>query len=248
MIEKEELLQKLNNILAECVPRDFAFVDSSYYLIKEWGYVRMSLAYGGSHPANNTFNAGITCIIRINQIEEFWEDFSSDLNISFINHSLINPIHTFSVSSGIFRANDQLGIDTSSNILSPFNNHESGLANFKNHIKEKIDNQYIPLIKESLNIKYLDKSINESISLDDDLTRYILNSDGLIFRRTILAKISGNSLFEDICNYQRSAFSQYGELSQIPKYAFFKNIPYVYETVVSRLNKIQTNSSLRWNI
>ncbi len=59
-----------------------------------------------------------------------------------------------------------------------------------------------------------------------------------LFRRVIIAKLVGNPLFEEICDKEKSFFTDYIELSKEKGYEHYKNIPIVFEKVYDRLTTI----------
>ena len=113
-----------------------------------------------------------------------------------------------------------------------------------NQVKEKYSwiyhDLFLPKLKETLDIKFLDNTINDKIEyLGGSSDDYFLALHGLLFRRMILAKLSGNPFYEDICERNRGICAKLDLIPEENRNAFQKNFRKVFEIVYERLKNVK---------
>ncbi len=229
MIDKPKIVELVNNIIKE-VAIELGFSDSYQRRNLNFGFDQITSSQIGVRQLDGSFRVVLSLTRRIDQIENLWEDFGDKINVQ--NHDnvtfnltalqcypeLINEPYCHEGTGWLkFRANS------------------AGYKEFKEVAKLLYKEKVIPKAEEYLDLRRLDAEINSKIEIEEDLTNYIFSANGLIFRRIGLAKKSKNPLFERICEYHRSFFEEYIELSQAPGLEYFKNIPTVFENVYERL-------------
>ncbi|MBL3658272.1 hypothetical protein [Fulvivirga sediminis] len=232
-MNKQKVLNDIGFILNR-VSSQLGFVEGHNMRCFSWGYDEIVTSQINVRQFEGTFRLVVFLVRRISFIEELWEDFSGVLNIPNIKHS------TFTLPS--VYCFPELTEQTYSHEKSPwikFSISESGLKEFESVLSFLIRDKLIPEANELLDLKILDNEVNGSVEVAPDLTQYIFNSDGFLFRRIILAYLTNNPLFDDICKYHESFFDQYKELSKSPGYEYFENIPDVYDKVIERLKEIE---------
>ena len=165
--------------------------------------------------------------MRMNSVENLWEENATILKISTNKAIGLSTYHV--MTSDVYPELIQASNASENQGWLKYDMTDKGIRQYIEMADFLLEKKILPRIKQLNSIKTLDESINTKVELNDDLNIYFLNPKGLIFRRTILAKLSGNTYYEDICEYQRSFFSEYEQLAQQKQFEHFKNYPIVFE-------------------
>ncbi|MCH2232190.1 MAG: hypothetical protein MK078_18015 [Crocinitomicaceae bacterium] len=186
----------------------------------------------------NRFEINILGSCSIKNVETFWIEYKPLVSPKMLVKDLSEnePLHypaTYNFSYSLERVLDKFPSNVNGKWLS-FEISESGIAEFKEVANFIIENDYTDQIKNPLSIEKLDSDVNSTIEIGK-LENYLIHKDGFIYRRMIIAKLNKNQLFDEICDYHRSAFPQYLEIAKQPGNEFLKNIPEVFEKVYAKL-------------
>ncbi|MCB9222715.1 MAG: hypothetical protein H6582_00955 [Crocinitomicaceae bacterium] len=156
--------------------------------------------------------------VRHHQTEELWEDLKPKVT----NRNHFAPLEpTFGV---------QLNIG-----WHEFDYSISGADDYLNFFEISIDPVF-EKAKALSSVESLDREINSQVELKDNFNGYKINTEGLIFRRLVLAKLNDNPLYDKICEHTKSFFPEYIAASK--QYPFLANIPTAYEVLCDRLEKL----------
>ncbi len=255
-MSKEEIDIKLKNILLNItqLPNEKIFTVTQF---EEWGHVNFNFGRGFVNLTSNEFSCSLIAEIRITVLENIWDDFAIELD-------LFQPVH-----SGGYISERLLQLDGPiTYIFGPSHFLKEGIhfVNFEdrnkkffnfpisetgfNQVKEKYTwiyhELFLPKLKETLDIKFLDSTINDKVEMIDGTdSDFFLNVHGLIFRRIILAKLSGNPLYNDICDYHRSKMPAIVEMAETYNMPQLKKFPLVLDTVIERLKNVKPLKDLR---
>lgn len=190
---------------------------------------------------DNHFEITLNASCSVLEVEHIWSDFKSlvnpvleDKNYQTLFEKKI-PV-TYSVSYDKLAIKDKFPNNIKETGWLSFEISETGIEQFKKVIKFIIEKELLPKLEEYRSLGSLDKELNSSVELGD-LDSYNVNSNGILFRRVIIAKLVDNPLFEEICDKEKSFFTDYIELSKEKGYEYYKNIPIVFEKVYDRLKK-----------
>ena len=255
-MSKEDIDNRLKSILINIthLPNEKL---NSVVKFENWGYVSFNFGRGFVNLTSNEFSCALNAQVRIIQIEKFWDDFAIELN-------LFQPVHSNGfISQKLFQLDGPITY-----IFGPQNFIKEGIhfENFEdrnkkffnfpiseigfNQIMEKntwiYHDLFLPKLKETLDIKFLDSTINDKVeyfggSSDD----YFLALHGLLFRRMILAKLSGNPLYEDICEWNRGICAKLDLIAEENRNAFQKNFRKVFEIVYERLRHVRPMEEIK---
>jgi hypothetical protein len=233
--------KKVMNILSDIL-REYNFVEideSVIYSLKSWGYDYISSGIT-KYFELPYFHVHLSMTKRISVIEQFWEEYADEIHLSYMGKHKIPSLsvsiqyaYPNIVNEPFYNADDSRGIFK-------FNNDKSGYQEFEEVAKYLIIKKLIPKSVELNDLKVLDNMINYKIELDEKpRDSYIFIFQGLIFRRIILAKLVGNPLYEDICNYHRKSIPNWLEASKHRGYEYYKNYPVVLEKVIENLKNVR---------
>ncbi|MDO6491804.1 MULTISPECIES: hypothetical protein [unclassified Cellulophaga] len=188
---------------------------------------------------DNQFEITLNASCSVLEIENIWNDFKGlvnpvleDKNYQKFFEKKIPP--TYSVSYDKLKIKDRFPNNTKETGWLSFDISKTGIEQFKKVIEFIIEKELLPKLEDYRSLESLDKQLNSSIELGY-LDSYNVNSNGILFRRVIIAKLVGNPLFEEICDKEKSFFTDYIELSKEKGYEHYKNIPIVFEEVYNRL-------------
>lgn len=231
--------------------------NNSVTKFEDWGYVNVQFGRGRVDLTANQFSCSLNAEVRITLVENVWDDFAIDLN-------LFQPVH-----GGIYISKKLSELDGPPTYLfgpPHFLIHGKHYEDFEDRDKKfiifpiteysfsKIEEKYkwiyhdlfLPRLKETLDINFLDSTINDKVEMIDGTdSDFFLNVHGLIFRRIILAKLSGNSLYKDICDYHRSKMPNIVKMADTYHMPHLKKFPLVLETVIERLKDVKPLNDTR---
>ncbi|MGB4959194.1 MAG: hypothetical protein WBO36_06950 [Saprospiraceae bacterium] len=256
-MRKEEIDIRLKSILLSITQLPNEKINS-VTKFEDWGFVNLNFGRGFVNLSLNEFSCALNAEIRITEIENIWDDFSIELE-------LFHPVH----SDG-YISDRLLQIDGPSTFFfSPKNYLIEGIDYFGNELNRRskynlfpitdigfnqLEEKYtwifhdlfLPKLKETLDIKFLDSTINDKVEMIDGTdSDFFLNVHGLIFRRIILAKLSSNPLYNDICDYHISKMPSIIEMSEKYQMPHLKKYPEVLESVIERLKGVKPMSDTR---
>ena len=220
----------------------------SVYAYENWGFIEVGLSPSEILEKEGFLFMSLWGIIRINLIESIWDDFSFELGLqdrypkdSYKSESLYNldGPKTFVLSRNDFYPNIKENKFFKGGSLS-FDISNTGFQSIKDEYIWIYHDLFLPKLKETLDIKFLDSTINDKVEMIDGTdSDFFLNVHGLIFRRIILAKLSGNPLYNDICDYHRSKMPVIVEMAETYNMPHLKKFFLVLDTVIERLKNVK---------
>jgi hypothetical protein len=224
---------------------------NSVSIIAYYGYINFSLNRAYVLNESNQVSIGLNATVRITLIENYWDDFAVELGIFqptlehiFITENLrkLEGPETFIFGSphylkeGVHYKN----IEERKNKFSYFTLSTEGFRQIEEKYRWIYHDLFLPKLKETLDIKFLDSTINDKVKyLGGSSDDYFLALGGMQFRRMALAKLSGNPLYEDICDWNREVCKKIEAIPYENQNAFQKNFKKVFETVYERLKSVE---------
>lgn len=173
---------------------------------------------------------GINITRRHEFIENLWNDFAFLINCSCNEH-----MPTIIIQHG--NASDEIKQKSHYDGSLRFEISEKGLAEIPEAI-EFVMNKIFEKLDLFLDIRELDKYVNTQFQYDEQL-HSVIYWQGLMYKRIIIAKLSGNSKYEELCNFMRESFDWYKENGKIEGQEYFLNYPIVFEKVYDMLKNIE---------
>jgi hypothetical protein len=224
---------------------------------EEWGHIGFSLGNAGYVGYSNEIDIGLNAEVRITIIENIWDDFAIELNLfnpinadfyySEINKKLDGPLtYIFGTPHFLTKGIDYESFEDRKKKFHLFPYTDDGFKQLKEKYSWIYHDLFLPKLKETLNIKFLDSTINDKVEyLGGSSDDYFLALHGLLFRRMILAKLSGNPLYEDICEWNRGICAKLDLIPEDNRNAFQKNFRKVFEIVYERLKNVKPMDDTR---
>ncbi|HLO56845.1 MAG TPA: hypothetical protein VK169_21290 [Saprospiraceae bacterium] len=249
-MSKEEIDIRLKNILLNITQLQNEKTHTVTQF-EDWGYVNFNFGRGFVNLTLNEFSCSLNAEIRITVLENIWDDFSVELNLfqpvhsgGYISEKLVQldgPItYIFGPSNFLKEGIHYVNFEDKNKNFFNFPISEIGF----NQVKEKYTRIYhdlfLPKLKETLDIKFLDSTVNDKIEyLGGSSDDYFLALHGMLFRRMILAKLNGNPLYEDICEWNRGICAKLDLIPEENRNVFQKNFRKVFEIVYERLKNVK---------
>ncbi|MEO9871559.1 hypothetical protein [Ekhidna sp.] len=240
-MDKTKIQRRVDNVVSE-VALKLGFKDEHRSINYSWGFDRIVTSQINVFELTNSFRIVLSLSRRVNQLETTWEEYSKLLGLQNEENITFNLTTLFCFPELINQSYNHEGTGWIS-----FSINDNGFKDFKETVEYILCNKILPKSEELLDLKKLDHLINDKIELNDDMTSYVFNSNGLIYRRMTLAKITENPLFENICEYHRSYFDQYETLAKNPGYEYLANVPIVFEEVYNKIENLKDVGSLLEN-
>lgn len=195
---------------------------------------------------DNKFEFSPSAKCTIMQVEGLWHDLYP-LTILMPNENSMSKdsIEKFKklypTTYGVQYDNEKVRAKFPENITDTgwlcFEISDIGFEQFKKVLRFIISELLIPELEKYHSIELLDKMLNSKIEITENETHIINSHQGFFFRRMVIARLNKNPLYEDICKYMRDTMPQLLDLSKRPGMEYFKNYPYVFEEVYSRLER-----------
>lgn len=197
----------------------------------------LSLSQTVTHGvSNNQFEVTLSGNCTILEIENIWKDLyyltKGESEFTEWNKKYTPP--TYSVYFDKKQIQEKFPQNVKETGWLTFEISDNGIEEFKEVIKYIIEQDLIPKLENVRSLQILDNQLNSSIELDN-FEQYNINDNGVLLRRIIIARLTNNPLYEEICKHERSFFPDYIEASKEIGYEYFKNIPIVFEEVYNRL-------------
>lgn len=218
---------------------------------EKWGNIGFYLGNAGYIGYSNEIDIALNANVRITMVENIWDDFALELNLfnyntddfyySEINKKLDGPLtYIFGTPHFLIKGIDYESFDDRKKKFHLFSYDDEGFKLLKEKYTWIYHDLFLPKLKETLDIKFLDSTINDKIEyLGGSSDDYFLALHGLLFRRMILAKLSGNPLYEDICEWNRGICAKLDLIPEENRNAFQKNFRKVFEIVYERLKNVK---------
>lgn len=219
----------------------------SVYAYENWGFIEIDLSPSEILENEGFLFMGLYSIVKINLIENLWDDFAYEIGLqdkypydSYKKESLFNldGPKTYTISQKDYYPTISQNKFFRGSLLS-FDISETGFQSIKDEYTWIYHDLFLPKLKETLDIKFLDSTINDKVEMKEGTdSDFFLNVHGIIFRRIILAKLSGNPLYNDICEYHRNKMPEIVEMAETYNMPHLKKYPLVLDTVIERLKNI----------
>lgn len=223
-----EMKNKLeNSMFSEYINNEIIFLEKKY----SWGYDETSLPRIAFLETHLEF--GINISRRYSVVEELWQDCAELIQI---NYTDVNSISTIVVNHG--NASEEIKTQSYYDGSLRFEISEKGLAEIPDAI-DFVMNKILEKLNLFRDLKNVDQLINNEIDPPIKENEIFWKDGAFMFKRMILAKLTGNDTYEEICDLYKSRFSKIVELAKTPGKEFFLNYPIVFEKVYERLKDIK---------
>ncbi|MDR1200030.1 MAG: hypothetical protein LBL58_00165 [Tannerellaceae bacterium] len=155
------------------------------------------------------FNISYCISKRYEKIENVWQDLiiKFDLNLGDNMTIFINNL-----SLGLF-----------DNILINRNSIDSDLLNFRNQFIIVYENDILPILKQTEDIRWMDKILNSDLLDFDNPCKYFPYR-GLFFKKIIVARLANNPMFEEIYMTIKKMYEDYLKNNVNEKYSNELNV------------------------
>lgn len=126
---------------------------------------------------------------------------------------------------------------------------EEGFEKIRTIMTKVFFEKLIPRLKEVLDLKFLDSTINNKVEyLGGNTSDYFLSGLGILFRRMILAKLTNNPLYEHICEFNASIVTRINAIPEGSRDDYQKNFPNVFDIVYERLKDEKPLNNLKLSL
>ena len=198
-----------------------------------WGYDCCFLPHVRFLSEHINFNL---CIDRrVNFIEEIWQEWRALINVNIESPNDITTLYITEKNAYPEIVNKKYFDGYGSFI---FEISEKGLDTIKEIIENVFNDKIILKLQELRDLKSVDKLINSDLDSPQNVNE-IFNVDGaFMFKRMIIAKITGNEIYEDMCQLFVSRFNKIDEIAKTPGKEYYLNYPIVFEKVYQRLKSV----------
>jgi hypothetical protein len=242
-MQRPQLVNRLGEILVKItnLPNDkMDFV----YAYTNWGYVQFHLGLSQYSKHSDHFKVSLNASVRIIEVEKYWDDMSSLLGFG------INPEVEYKNDGLKFLDGQETyimgplscfnSIDELHEALPMFKISKEGFENLENTFRLFYYEKFIPKLKETLDLKFLDSTINSKVEyLGGNSSDYFLNIVAILLRRMVLAKLTNNPLYEEICEFNRGIVKKLNNIPLENRNNYQKNFPEVFEKVYNRLKTVK---------
>jgi hypothetical protein len=169
---------------------------------------------------------------HINLIDEYWSDWAPKLRIA---NSFLPTIYLYPALVKPEIKNDET-YDPLHNGYRESMNTE-GVKRFLDSAKKYIEDHLLPSADKFSDLKTLDKMVNMTARVSENAP-HILNPEGIMFRKMIIAKLTGNPIYNEMCTLIRDLYSWY-ESQAIEGNSNWANYPEAHESLMQRLENVQ---------
>ncbi|MEA5457620.1 hypothetical protein VB796_01140 [Arcicella sp. LKC2W] len=214
------------------------------YAYTNWGYVQFHLGLSRYSKHSDHFKVSLNASVRIIEIEKYWDDMASLLDFNTVPDveyksdrlKVLDGPETFIMGPlSCFNSIDELH-----EALPMFKISKEGFENLENTFKLFYHEKFIPKLKETLDLKFLDSTINSKVEyLGGNASDYFLNIVAILLRRMVLAKLTNNPLYEEICEFNRGIVMKLNSMPLENRNNYQKNFPEVFEKVYNRLKTVK---------
>lgn len=231
---KENLTEFINTKIIYCLIKNHFSKHPENELINykksyNWGFDEFTftrIAFLGTH-----LEFGISIARRYSILEEIWQDYRELINLT--NSNLSDTLYIFHGN-----ASEEIKQKSYYDGSLRFEISEKGLAEIPEAI-EFVMNKIFEKLDIFLDIKNVDKLINSELDPLPENNEIFWRDGGFMFKRMILAKLTGNNIYQEVCDFYKSRFIKILEISKTPGKEYFSNYPIVFEKVYEKLKNIQ---------
>jgi len=239
MVTREGITQQVQNAVKKLLEsnsfvHDIENEHDKYVKKYDWGCDYSFLPHIRFLP--EYINFSLTIHRRINLVEEFWQEWSSLLNVGVETPNDITTLYITEKNAYPEIVNEKYydGYGAFN-----FEISEDGLREIEDVVSFFFNQKIISKLTELRNLKSIDKLINSDLDPPQDIGEIFNVDGGFMFRRMAVAKLTGNSIYEKICELYKSRFSKITEIAKMPDKEYFLNYPIVFEKVYERLKNIE---------
>jgi hypothetical protein len=194
-----------------------------------WGVDRLSLPGIHFHPEHIHFSLAIDR--RINAIEELWQEWHNLVNVNVADPDLISTVY-ISHKNSYPEITREKFYDGFGFLQFPIDKSlESNLTTALSLIFEKMKIK----ATELNDLKNIDRRINAKPDPPSDINDFFFIDGALMFKRIILAKLTNNPIYEQMCDTYRDRFGKIEEISKKPGKEYYLNYPGIFEALYTRL-------------
>lgn len=243
MFTREGITQLVQNVVRTQLENNGFVCDNenehNKYLKKyDWGYDYSFLPHVRFLPEHINFS--LTVHRRINAIEEFWQEWSSLLNVGIDNPNEITTLYITEKNAYPEIVNEKYhdGYGAFS-----FEISEEGLDKIESVIDFCFNQKIMAKLADLRNFKNIDRLINSDLDPPQNIGEIFNVDGGFMFRRMAVAKLTSNGIYEKICDLYKNRFSKITEIAMVPGKEYFLNYPIVFEKVYERLKRIEPLSN-----
>jgi hypothetical protein len=183
---------------------------------------------------------GASCAVL--EIENLWRDQRYLVSPKLLNeeHQILfesQVPYTYSINYDSNAVKMKFPNNVSETGWLHFEISQKGLSQFSEVVKFILEEQFMPELNQYKDLCVLDKLVNGAI--EPTHFKCVVNEEGIIYRRIILANLANNPNYAAICDRERSFFSEYIAVSKEKGYEHYGNIPLVFDKVQERLKALE---------
>lgn len=182
--------ERIINLRIEEVLNLFGYTISQknkYIFEKENKQIIYSTYYS---KVDKLYDIGFDFALRINEVEELWENYSANLDLR-------GKLPSYTLAFGLDQIEEKLNVNLASNKKNRIEENEQSLSTFLDVFKGELELIVNPFLNKLNDINTLDKYINSKIDSFTEMQLFFVPY-GLPFRKIIIAKLSGNPDFDKI--------------------------------------------------
>lgn len=206
---------------------------NKYIKYYDWGHDYCFLPHVRFQSEHILFS--LTVHRRIDFIEKIWQEWSNLVNVNIEDPNEITTLY-ITEKNAYPEIVNEIYYDGCGSFI--FEISEKGLNSIEQIIHNIFNDRIILKLQELRDLVSVDKIINSELDSPQNVNEIFNVDGGFMFKRMIFAKITGNFIYEDICNLYKSRFNKIDEIAKTPGKEYFLNYPMVFEKVYERLKNI----------
>ncbi|WP_258101211.1 hypothetical protein [Marinoscillum pacificum] len=239
MITREGIVEGIHNIIKKQLGENgFMFDKENKHnkFIKRyaWGIDYIFLPNIRFHPEHILFS--LTVHRRIDFVEQIWQEWSNLLNINIEDPNDITTLYVTEKNAYPEIINEKY-FDGFGSLI--FDISDEGLEVIETVIDNIFNQKIAYKLNELRDLRYIDKLINSDLDPPQNINKVLYVDGGLMFKRMIFAKLTGNEIFNSICDLYKSRFDKIIDIAKTPGKEYYYNYPIVFEKVLERLKDIK---------
>lgn len=170
----------------------------------------------------------------INSVEKYWIDLAPKINIQVVPHFATIALFPQMVKPGIVNEPE---FDKTYNGYKATADAE-GIERFFEMATPLIDNYLLPAADRYLDLREIDQLVNAEVKYRGYVQGF-LGTEGTEFKRLIIAKLTGNPIYDQLVELFSSSYNWYKEQAKESKSEYWGNYPEVFEILFERLKDVQ---------
>jgi hypothetical protein len=239
MFTREGITENIHNAVKIQLEKNGFVLDitneyNKYIKHYQWGTDYCFLPHVRFQPEHVLFS--LTVHRRIDLIEKIWQEWCSLMNVNVVDPNDITTLYV-TEKNAYPEIVTQKYYDGYGSFI--FEISEKGLNEIKQVVDSVFNDKIILKLQELSDLAAIDKIINSDLDPPQNVNEIFNVDGGFMFKRMIFAKITGNKIYEEICDLYKSRFSKIEEIAKTPGKEYFLNYPIVFEKVYERLKSVE---------